>query len=202
MPYNDYPKAMTSNARRGLELNKEVNGRCATDVGRETARILSTRGTLSDARVRRMHSYLQRAETYYDPGDTKACGTISYLMWGGLAAKRWAEARFNEMEERAVKGAMKAALERKVEEHNEKVDVDHKKATLGMLEKVFNRGVGAYQTNPESVRPNVSSPEMWALARVNSFLYALKNERFKGGAHDRDLFPEGHKLRSDSEEDE
>ena len=191
---------MTANARRGLELNKKVNGRCATSVGRETARILSTRGTLSDARVRRMHAYLQRAETYYDEGDTKACGTISYLMWGGKAAKRWAEARFKEMTQRAVSGAMKVALERKVEEHNEDVEVDYKRATLSMLEKVFNRGVGAYKTNPESVRPNVTSPEMWALARVNSFLYALKNEKFRGGSHDTDLFPEGHKLRGDSED--
>lgn len=89
---------MTNNAKRGIELNKKVNGRCATSVGKTTSRILASRGTLSDARVRRMHSYLQRAETYYDPNDSTACGTISYLLWGGKAAKRWAEARFNEME--------------------------------------------------------------------------------------------------------
>ena len=99
MPYNDYPEAMTNNARRGRELNDEVDGRCATDVGKETARILANRETLTDDRVKRMYSFLSRAEVYYDESDTKACGTISYLLWGGKAALRWSEARVNEMEE-------------------------------------------------------------------------------------------------------
>jgi hypothetical protein len=38
-----------------------------------------------------MYSYLARAEEYYDESDREACGTISYLLWGGLAGKRWAE---------------------------------------------------------------------------------------------------------------
>lgn len=36
------------------------------------------------------------------------------------------------------------------------------------LQKIFNKGVGAYKTNPKSVRPNVKSPEQWAYARVYS----------------------------------
>lgn len=36
------------------------------------------------------------------------------------------------------------------------------------LQKVFNKGIGAYKTNPESVRPNVKSKEQWAMARVYS----------------------------------
>ena len=168
---------MTNNARRGRELNEEVGGRCATDVGKETARILANRETLSDDRVVRMFSFLSRAETYYDESDTKACGTISYLLWGGKAAKRWSEARVKEMQERELSGTAKTALENKVKEHNEEVEAQFKKANLRMLEQVYNRGIGAYETNPESVRPQVTSAEMWAMARVNSFLYALKNER-------------------------
>ena len=30
-----------------------------------------------------MYSYLSRAEEYYKEGDNEACGTISYLLWGG-----------------------------------------------------------------------------------------------------------------------
>ena len=41
---------------------------------------------------------------------------------------------------------------------------------MRMLEAVYDRGVGAYRTNPSSVRPNVTGPEQWAMARVNSFL--------------------------------
>ena len=36
------------------------------------------------------------------------------------------------------------------------------------LQKIYNKGVGAYKTNPQSVRPSVKSPEQWAQARVYS----------------------------------
>ena len=70
------------------------------------------------------------------------------------------------------------------------------KATYGMLAACFRRGIGAYKTNPESVRPSVKSPEQWAFARVNAFLYALRNEKFKGGKFDTDLLPSSHPLSS------
>ena len=44
-----------------------------------------------------MYSYLSRAEEDYDENDSKACGTISYLLWGGLAGKRWAESKLKEL---------------------------------------------------------------------------------------------------------
>jgi hypothetical protein len=37
---------------------------------------------------------------------------------------------------------------------------------LKHLKIIFNKGIGAYKTNPESVRPMVKSPEQWAFARV------------------------------------
>jgi hypothetical protein len=36
------------------------------------------------------------------------------------------------------------------------------------LQTVFNKGIGAYKTNPQSVRPTVRSPEQWAYSRVYS----------------------------------
>ena len=100
--------------------------------------------------------------------------------------------------------AVATGIENKVEEYNEGIDSDDKihRATLPMASEVFKRGVGAYKTNPESVRPSVSSPEQWAYARLNSFLYALKNEKFRSGKHDTDLFPEGHPLKSEGSDDE
>ena len=98
MPFSEYPEAMRNNARRGQELNKEVGGKCATAVGKETARILAAGETLSDARVKRMFSFLSRAETYYNPDDTEACGTISYLLWGGKTAHNWSAEKVKQME--------------------------------------------------------------------------------------------------------
>lgn len=99
--------------------------------------------------------------------------------------------------------ATQKALRRKAEEHNEEVGDDaRKRTTPDTLAKVYKRGIGAYKTNPESVRPSVSSPEQWAMARVNSFLYALRNLRFRSGKHDTDLLPESHPMSTKGEEEE
>jgi len=39
---------------------------------------------------------------------------------------------------------------------------------LSGLNVIFAKGIGAYKTNPQSVRPSVTSPEAWAYARVYS----------------------------------
>ena len=36
------------------------------------------------------------------------------------------------------------------------------------IQQIYNKGIGAYKTNPQSVRPNVKSKEQWAMARVYS----------------------------------
>ena len=95
--YTDYPEAISNNAKRGIELNEAVNNRCATQVGKVRATQLAEKKPISVDTIQRMYSYLSRAETYYDENDTKACGTISYLLWGGLAAKRWSESKLKEL---------------------------------------------------------------------------------------------------------
>lgn len=42
------------------------------------------------------------------------------------------------------------------------------KYKLSGLKVIFEKGMGAYRTNPESVRPSVKSPEQWAMARIYS----------------------------------
>lgn len=98
-----------------------------------------------------------------------------------------------------VSARVEKALKKKADDHNDSVSAKSKKTSLGTLKKVFNRGVGAYNTNPSSVRPSVSSPDQWAMARVNSYLFALKNGKYKGGKHDTDLLPEGHPMSSKKE---
>jgi hypothetical protein len=41
---------------------------------------------------------------------------------------------------------------------------------LSGLQTIFDKGIGAYKTNPASVRPQVKSPEQWAFARVYAVL--------------------------------
>ena len=105
-------------------------------------------------------------------------------------------------QDRQVSDAVEKGLKKKVEEHNEEVgNATTKRTTYRTLLAVFERGIGAYKTNPASVRPNVGSAEQWAYARVNSFLFALRNGRFQGGKHDQDLLPEGHPLSTKNKED-
>lgn len=42
------------------------------------------------------------------------------------------------------------------------------KLKLSALQDIYDKGIGAYKTNPQSVRPNVKSKEQWAMARVYS----------------------------------
>jgi len=95
--YTDYPDAVKNNAKRGIDLNKKVNNKCATEVGKIRAQQLAQGKPISEETIKRMYSYLSRAEEYYDESDKEACGTISYLLWGGKAGKRWAESKLKEL---------------------------------------------------------------------------------------------------------
>ena len=89
--------------------------------------------------------------------------------------------------------AIEDGLKNKVVEHNDKLDGADpawKRATVGMLRTVFRRGAGAYST---SHRPGVSRNQ-WAYARVNAYLYLLRNGRPENPAYitDNDLLPKDH----------
>ena len=328
--YSDYPDGVSNNASRGIELNEKVNNKCATQVGKVRAQQLAQKEPISVDTIKRMYSYLSRAEEYYDENDNTACGTISYLLWGGLAAKRWSEAKlkelglfqgeidvstlpnyvnepsgslivkdvyntieediemvdgivelilkiedlenrkeividtlrdfaeegvqfdlelflqrvgvdlFNEFAEVGPRGGIKESpkapksdtpnkdpkgegtaegsasgvrgakvteaqektLQKKVDDFNEKdSNTKNGRATLGALKSVFQRGLGAYNT---SHSPNVSSAEQWAYARVNAFLYLLKNGRPENAKYttDYDLLPKDHPKRVEASKEE
>lgn len=83
-------------------------------------------------------------------------------------------------------------LQKKVDDFNEKdSNTKNGRATLGALKSVFQRGLGAFNT---SHSPKVQSAEQWAFARVNAFLYLLKNGRPENAKYtgDNDLLPKGH----------
>ena len=100
MTYNDYPKAAVDAARRGIELNKKNNMKCATQVGKVRAQQLINGEKLSLDTIRRMRSFLIRQKGNYELAtkrkDYNACGYISYLLWGGEAALPWAERKLRQ----------------------------------------------------------------------------------------------------------
>ena len=198
---------MVSEAVKGLEWRKEY-GRGGTEVGVARARDIKNRKELSFDTVKRMYSFFSRHEVDkkaegFSPGEKgyPSAGRIAWALWGGDAGfsfSRKISGMISEDRAAEIKGSVKEALSTKAKEHNEKVgDVASKKTSTRTLEAVFRRGIGAYKTNPQSVRPTVKSPEQWAYARVNSFLYVLRNGKFRSGKHDTDLLPKGHPMASD-----
>ena len=98
--------------------------------------------------------------------------------------------------------------------HNFKKDQAHSKTEISKISKIpikvldeaFDRGIGAYKTNPESVRLKGSfkkdpkaplskklSKERWAMARVYSFVNKVEGRRKLN--HDRDLLDKIPKLK-------
>ena len=49
--------------------------------------------------------------------------------------------------------------------------------SLKGLEVIYAKGIGAYKTNPRSVRPGVKSPEQWAYGRVYSAVMGGKAKK-------------------------
>ena len=87
--------------------------------------------------------------------------------------------------------AIETGLANKAKEHNDEVGENPgKRATVGMLRTVFRRGAGAYST---SHRPGVTR-DQWSYARVNAFLYLLRNGRPENAKYigDNDLLPKSH----------
>lgn len=201
---------MAREADRGLKWREEFK-RGGTAVGVARARDIKNRKNLSDSTVKRMHSYFSRHEVDkkgqgFKQGEKgyPSAGRIAWALWGGDSGQKWAKSKAKRLSEQAmyaetnsnkVSAEVEKSLKKKLADHKEKVKGDPKKqTTLNKLKICYNRGVGAYRSNPGSVRPQVKSPEQWAQARVNSFLYALRNLRFRSGKHDTDLLPPAHPM--------
>ena len=97
-----------------------------------------------------------------------------------------------------VSATTEKTLRNKLKEHNEKMKKADKpkwsKATLAKLKAVYRRGAGAFSV---SHRPGMARAQ-WANARVNAFLYLLRNGRPKDKKYitDNDLLPAGHPKKS------
>jgi hypothetical protein len=101
--FNDYPEAVSNNAKRGIELNEKQGNKCAQREGKLRAQQLANKENITLETIKRMASYLARAEEDFNENDTTACGTISYLLWGGKAGKRWADSKLKELLFEAIK---------------------------------------------------------------------------------------------------
>jgi len=93
-------------------------------------------------------------------------------------------------DEKEMEKVSSARLQELADAYNKNKEGDSR-ITVAALRQVYNRGIGAYRTNPSSVRGSVSSAEQWAMGRVNAFMAGLRG-RFPRKPFDLDLFPKGH----------
>ena len=164
--YSDYGDGIRNNAKRGIELNDKVNNKCATQVGKVRAQQLADGEPISVETIQRMYSYLSRAETYYDESDTEACGTISYLLWGGKAALAWSRNKLRElglleeMEQpsvastypgEAASGSIAPATFQEV----------CPPATQNVAINLYNRSIAIKQANYGPLNPNEPNDAYW-----------------------------------------
>lgn len=91
-----------------------------------------------------------------------------------------------------VPASVEKTLQKKADDFNERYkDKLGYGTSIAQLRTVYQRGVGAFQT---SHSPRVTSQQQWALARVNAYLYLIKNGRPQNKKYtgDNDLLPKGH----------
>lgn len=218
------PSGVKKQAQIGLDWSKEYN-RGGTAVGKNTARYLINNSVAGPEKVRHIARYFPRHEVdLRTPANSRpgaegypGAGLIAWKLWGGDAGRTWANKlveamnrrdeeskSFESLEEKApaMSASVEKTLREKVADHNEKYgDSPGKRATYAMLAASYRRGIGAYRTNPSSVRPTVSSAEQWAMARVNGLLYALRTGKFRRTPYDTDLLPSAHPLSTRGEKD-
>lgn len=96
--YTDYPEAAKEAAARGIRYNEENGNKCATQTGKVRAQQIANGEPLSYETLKRTYSFLSRAKTYYNPDDKTACGTISYLLWGGEPMLSWVERKLQQID--------------------------------------------------------------------------------------------------------
>ena len=200
---SNYPQFDYDFAAGVKENNKEVWGTGGNIRGNEAFNFWTkardgeeTQGTLDWIKereawaARHFEDGAQFKDGDLEPNKSNIGGVVAQMKWGvigtlgeqgmkdavlelikKLEGKKDDERAFSDLSDEVQQG-----LRNKVDEHNEEVgDAKTKRTNVRTLAAVFERGIGAYKTNPAGVRPNVSSPEQWAYARVNSFLFALRN---------------------------
>ena len=123
--------------------------------------------------------------------DFRIAGVIAMLKWVDVVDRGWDYMKDlieKEIDKRYPKKKTGGAVTYKQKynkkynyDTNETHDLSEVAKDTGVSEKglqqIFNKGVGAYNTNPESVRPNVKSEEQWAMGRVYSAVMGGKAAR-------------------------
>jgi len=186
-----------------LDLSsKEINGRLAYDTKEEALRIAK------DIGCEGYHTHDVDGDTWYMPCEEHKLAKyddkgriIRSPKAPNSDTKNPAPRRGSDSNPKGAAGKGRGvsvparvlkSLQKKASDFNEKYKSKlGYGTTVGQLKSVYQRGVGAFQT---SHSPMVKSAEQWAQARVNAYIYLLKNGRPQNAKYitDYDLLPKKH----------
>jgi len=139
MPYDDYPKAASEEARKALRHKESYGSSCGTAVGWARANQLAKREAISEDVVKRTYSFLSRSKVY-DKGDfldsdgNEICGSVSYAAWGGDPMLRWTETIVNNLQE-----SERTMDELKITRHNRRQFRRMTTSSLSPLQSLISR---------------------------------------------------------------
>jgi hypothetical protein len=176
--YSDYGDGVKNNAKRGIELNETNGNKCATQTGKVRAQQLAKGEPISVDTIKRMYSYLSRAEVYYDQAESSSdCGNISFLLWGGKAALSWSRNKLRELgllqeneaqpsipnssyPGQAASGSIAPALLGDVPPVLQDF-AQCPEATQNVAVNLYNRQIAVKQANYGPLNPNEPNEEYW-----------------------------------------
>jgi hypothetical protein len=104
------PEYVSEYACRAIRENEKRGNPAGTQVGKVRAQQLCKREDITLETVKRMKSYLERAEVY-NSGNWDDNGTISYGLWGGPDALKWVDKILRQQEDFQDEGLEDACWE-------------------------------------------------------------------------------------------
>jgi len=176
--YSDYGSGVANNAKRGIELNERNGNKCATPVGKVRGQQLAQNKPISVETIKRMYSYLSRAEVYYDQADSNSdCGYISFLLWGGKSGLSWSRNKLRELgllEESEVQPSISStypgeqAKGKKKYTRKQTLQEDCPPATQDIQLNLANRQKAIDEANYGPENPNEANEQYWR-AKADQF---------------------------------
>jgi MoxR-like ATPase len=85
--YRDYPDSVKKAAARGIKLNEKNGNKCAEQTGKVRAQQLAKGEPISEDTIKRMYSFLSRAETYYDDADETVIADTLVFCFGAVSQR-------------------------------------------------------------------------------------------------------------------
>jgi len=175
MSYAELEKFYNSEEGKEAGLSKSEADSLGISNGRESAKwILKMKKTKVDDWTLPMWRWANKQISFisrmsgvkgdlYDDKGNKTRKHLALLIWGHNPNKK----------ENGGSLTYKEKYNRKYDyDKNESHDLKEISEDTGVskkgLQQIYNKGVGAYKTNPQSVRSNVHSKEQWAMGRVYS----------------------------------